>query len=181
MGILIKEMLLEKRQYIIDKVKAPLMNAIVKLAMRYPEPTKDNTVFKNTHIRIEVMEEFFKNFNNDGRKPLVKAAFRILIAECEHDGFYEFIHDWYITELLRRGWQPNRRGFPMYRYWKAPLCPDSCMESDPQWIPYKKQREKEGTLVAKEYEGGTLMAMEEIFEGNGTFFALHPELSIKKE
>ncbi len=150
MGTLIKEILFYQRQFIIDKVKKPLLKAIMTLALRYPEPTRENTVFPNTRIRLEVRDEFLKNFNNDGRKPLLEAAFRILICECEHDGFYEFIHDWYITELLKRGWKPTRRGFPMYRYWKGKLHPDYCMESQPEWIEYFLKRKKEGSLVEDE-------------------------------
>ena len=147
MPTLIKQMLFYQRQFIVEKVKAPLYKAITTLAMRYPEPTKENTVFPNTRIRLEVRDEFFKHFNNDGRKPLLEAAFRILICECEHDGAYEFIHDWYITELLKRGWKPTKRGFPMWRYWKGKLPPDYCMENDPQWIEEWLKRRNDGSLA----------------------------------
>ena len=134
MATLIKEMLHHQRQFIIDKVKAPLLKAIITLARRYPEPTKENLIFRNSHIRLEIKDYFFKHFNNDGRKLLLEAAFRILIDECEHDGFYEFIHDTYIVELLKRGWQPTQRGFPMYRYWNGSLPKDTRVETHPDWL-----------------------------------------------
>ena len=168
MGTLIKEMLFYQRQFIVEKVKKPLLKAIVTLALRYPEPTKENTVFKNTHIRLEIRDEFLKYFSNEGRKPLLEAAFRILIDECEHDGFYEFIHDEYITELLKRGWTPTRRGFPMYRYWSGKLHPDYCTESDPAWIDYWLQRRNEGTLIADEFNKDKAYEFEE-FIAKGSY------------
>lgn len=145
MGTLIKEMLFYQRQYIIDKVKAPLMKAIIHLAMRFPKPTKDNTVFKNTHIRLEVAEYILNNLT--ARGDVVEAGLRILIDECEHDGFYEFLHDTYITELLKRGWQPNERGFPMYRYWKGKLGTDYCMESNPKMFAAWMERRDKNALI----------------------------------
>ena len=152
MGTIIRWMLQQERQFVIEKIKAPLLKVIIgltnnsvvrnycllkeaiALSKKYPEPTTENTVFKNTKIRIAVRDEFFKHLRNNGRKPLLEAVFRIIIDECEHDGFYDFIHDWYFIEMLSRGWKPEMRGFPMYRYWDGKLPQDNCIETDPRWL-----------------------------------------------
>lgn len=123
--MIIKEMLFYNRKYIIDKVKKPLMKAIITLANRYPAPTKDNVAFSNTRILLEVCEKFKKYHNNPGRQPMFEAAFRVLIDQYEHDGYYSFVFDWFFNELMERGWSPQKRGFPMYRWWKGPLVGDN--------------------------------------------------------
>ncbi len=130
MATLIKEMLFYQRQYYKDKVKKPLFKAIVTLASRYKEPTREGdgqVAFENSRIRLDIQDYFLEHLK--ARHSLVAAAFRILIAQCENDGFYEFLHDLYIVELLKRGWTPTERGFPMYRYWDGDLPNDNLMES----------------------------------------------------
>ncbi len=139
-------MLKDHRQYVIEQIKDPLRTAVenlskskktflsnlfwkyelikqvIALAKKYPEPTYENTMFPNTHLRLEIRDEFRKHLK--ARLPLIDAAFRVLIDECEHDGFYEWIHDRYIVMLLNRGWRPTEREFPMWKYWDGSSSED---------------------------------------------------------
>lgn len=149
--LIIKDILYHRRKYFIDKVKAPLQLAIehlgnqkstwvsrvlaiieiIRIARRYPEPTKDNLVFRNSRIIVEIQDELNKYLNIPQRKLLLNAALRILADEIEHDGPYSWLFDWFIYELIRRGWQPEPRGTPMHRYWNGPLYKDNFTETNP--------------------------------------------------
>lgn len=163
---LIKWMLFYNRRYVVEKIKKPLMEAVIKFAecgswlsmlialiqiirtvKKYPEPTRQNTVFRNTRIRLDVQDKILGNLR--ARRPLIKAGFRVLNAECEHDGFYEFIHDIYIVELLIRGWEPDKQhGFPMWRYWKGQLPEEYCIETNPKWLDKRRERFMYADIVA---------------------------------
>jgi len=123
------------RQYVIDKVKKPLKKAIVELgrggswlgmfialiqiiriAKRYPKPTRENCLHSNTHRLFDIRDKFFEY--NDGQKPLWEAAFKLLIAEYEHDPHYQSRFDWMLEEIAKSGWEP-RLTRPM-SHWKEP-------------------------------------------------------------
>ena len=116
-------MLFEKRQYVIHKIKKPLMGAIinlsertswlgmlialiqiVRIARRYPEPTKENTSLPRTHILIDVRDWFFEHEDNPGRDALFRAMWRMFIIEYEHDGYYTPRIDGITEEMQKRGW-----------------------------------------------------------------------------
>ena len=105
------------REYVINHVKAPLMKILIAIAKRLPEPTKINTLSPNSHILIDVRDEFFKHENNPGRDGLFRAAFKILICEYEHDPYYRYRMDWMLEEMYRRGWQPLPEGRPRGITW----------------------------------------------------------------
>ena len=52
--------LLYKREYIIEKVKAPLQKALTILGKRYPKATKENTTDLGTHKILETNEWFLE-------------------------------------------------------------------------------------------------------------------------
>ncbi|KKN72892.1 hypothetical protein LCGC14_0405960 [marine sediment metagenome] len=110
-------MLFHKRQYVIDKIKKPLMKAIVTLAMRYPEATKDHTLLPKTHILIDIQNKFFEYENNKGRDALFRAMWRMFIIEYEHDGYYRDRIDWVIEEIVKSGWGIRPIRFPV-KCWK---------------------------------------------------------------
>ncbi|KKL20728.1 hypothetical protein LCGC14_2452550, partial [marine sediment metagenome] len=83
------------RDYIIDQVKKPLMKAIIVLANRYPEPTRENCINSNSHILLDIQDEFLTYEDHKGRRDLFKAIFRILIGEYEHDPYYHYRFDWF--------------------------------------------------------------------------------------
>ena len=89
-----------QRQYVIDKIKAPLLKAITILASRYPEPAKEYTSAKNTHNLLDIQKEFFDHEDNAGRDALFRAIWRIFIIEYEHDTYYRNRIDWVIEKIV---------------------------------------------------------------------------------
>jgi len=106
------------REYVIKRVKAPLMKVIIMMAKRLPEPSVVNTLSPNSHVLLRVRDKFFEYENNGGRIELFKAAFKIFICEYEHDQYYRYRFDWFIEELMRQGWQPRPEGRPRGATWK---------------------------------------------------------------
>ena len=117
------------RKYIADKVKKPLMKAIATLAQRYPDPTRENCIQPNSQILFDIRDKFFEYEDNPahpdskkhpyfGREWLFEAAFKILIAEYEHDPYYRWRFDWMLEEINKREWLPRSR-IPM-ECWKEP-------------------------------------------------------------
>jgi len=114
------------RQFFIKKVKAPLMKVLVMVAGRVPEITKENTTNINTHIMMNIFEDFFNHECNDGREAMFRAAFKIFLLEIEHDRYYRDRFNWFIEEIiksiLRHEWQPAIEGNPPLQHWRgAPL------------------------------------------------------------
>ncbi len=109
------------REYVISKVKKPLMKAIVSLANRVPEPTRDNCLNPNCFLLFDIEDKFFGLEDNSGRKALFRAIFRIFIAEYEHDPYYRARINWFfeeIVELTMNGkWAPRGMGRPI-QCWK---------------------------------------------------------------
>ena len=116
-------MLFKNRQYVIDEIKTPLMKAIVELskcgsrlgmlialiqiiriAKKYPQPTKDHTLLPRTHILIDIQDKFFEHEDNPGRDALFRAIWRMFIVEYEHDPYYRARIDWVINEIKSNGW-----------------------------------------------------------------------------
>lgn len=166
--LVVKDILFHRRQYFIEKVKAPLQKAIEKLGSRansywvrllvvfeilrlirkYPEPTRENTVFNNSHIYIDIANDFKKWHRNPGRQALIDAGLRLLIDTVEHDGYYDFLFSVFISECLRRGWKPEERGFPMWRYWNGPLMDDNFLETVPDWFKIFTKDERVNIIVS---------------------------------
>lgn len=76
------------RQYVIEKVKAPMLKAICILAKRYPEPTRENCINPNTQRLLDIRDKFFKCERNLGRDALFRAIWQMFIVEYEHDPYY---------------------------------------------------------------------------------------------
>src|SRR3990167_2775069 len=83
-----KVILKDKRKYFIDKVKAPLLKAIVTLANRYPVPNKYNISDPFALAWIDIWDKFFEMEDNPGREPLFRAIERVGICEPGHDPYY---------------------------------------------------------------------------------------------
>lgn len=111
-----------ERQYFMDKVKAPIRKALVILAGRYPYPTKQNTSHPNSHGWIDIWDKFFQMEENEGRRPLFEAMFRILISECEHDIYYRdrmnVILELWLEEVFKGNWKPRSLDHPN-QCWKV--------------------------------------------------------------
>jgi len=135
---IINQMLFKHRNYIINKVKAPLMNALVafgnssflgriklitniaRLIKRYPVPTKENTNYKNTHTTLDIIDKFFLLHKIKDRDPLFRAGYRLVVDEFEHDGHYGSVRDWWIEEIIKAilagNWLPRPEGWPLQHY-----------------------------------------------------------------
>ena len=109
----------EMRDYFIDKVKSPLMKAIVIIGNRFPEPTRENVLHPNSQRLLDIQDKFFEYENNSGRKALFKAAFRIMIAVYEHDPYYHYRFDWFLEMISKSGWKVRSYGHPV-THWKEP-------------------------------------------------------------
>lgn len=108
------------RDYIIKKVKKPLMKAIITLANRYPSPTRENCLHPNTRILFDIRDKFFELENNPCRKELFEAIWRMFIAEYEHDGYYRFRFDWLHEEINKRDWRSSSKEQPQH-CWKGEI------------------------------------------------------------
>ena len=118
------------RKYIMQKVKKPLLKAITILAERYPEPTRKNCQHPNTYRLFDIADKFFGYEANPERIALFKAAFKLLIAEYEHDPYYRFRFDWFLGEISESGWllettRPLRGWKGPERWWVSDASPPS--------------------------------------------------------
>lgn len=121
---LIDQMLRGKtRQYIIDKVKKPLQKAITVLSLRFPEPTRENILYPNSHLLLDARDKFFEYECNKGKKALFQAIWKIFIDEYEHDPYYRYRIDWIIEEMVEAvisgKWKPRPTGRPS-PFWTEP-------------------------------------------------------------
>jgi len=96
-----KDILWDRRDYFIEKVKVPLMARLVELACEYPEPVMENTSAQNTHVLLEIWDKFFQFEDNPGRSSLFKAIRRLFTGTYEHDRYYAERIDWFLEELVK--------------------------------------------------------------------------------
>ena len=147
------------RRYITDKVKTPLMKAIIALANKYPEPTRENCIQPNVHRLFDIWDKFLEYEHNTGREALFAAAFKLLIAEYEHDPYYRFRFDWMLEEIEKSNWKPRSR-IPMDR-WSEPgaigVSPEPwssvCAIEEPDASMYVEKLSAIAKEEAKEKEG----------------------------
>ena len=117
-----------KRKYFI-RIKAQLMAAIINIAMKYPEPTMENTCIPNAAKLLKIEKKFFEYEDNPCRDELFKALWRMLIVEYEHDGYYRYRLDWILEEVNKSDWEP--RVLRREKRWKEPAS----VKSKNRWIP----------------------------------------------
>lgn len=106
-------MLYYKRNYVIEKIKAPLRKAIAILAMRYPEPTKEHTRIPNTHRLLDIEHNFFECQVGNGT--LLRAIWRMFIIEYEHDPYYRERINEILWEIKESDWDYSERP---QSYWR---------------------------------------------------------------
>lgn len=108
------------RDYVISKIKKPMMKAITTLANRYPEPTRVNCLHPNSHILFDIQDKFFEyEDNHNEREAMFRAAFKILIAEYEHDPYYRYRFDWILEQIIDSDWKPRK--IRNEQCWKEPV------------------------------------------------------------
>lgn len=117
-------------QYVIDKLKKPLMEGLITLANpkkgirkildflpllwavwtiarvvnKYPEPTRENCEQPNTILLLDARDRFFECSINPFRNPLFRAIWRIFIVIYEHDKFYRERINWVVQWIFGSGW-----------------------------------------------------------------------------
>ena len=96
----------DHRRYIIDKVNEPLLKAIVLLAGRYPKPTHENVVHPNSHILLDIEDEFFMRWETNRSHTLFRALWRVLIVKYEHSPNWRNMLDWAIMMIQKSNWKP---------------------------------------------------------------------------
>ncbi len=120
---LTKFMLHDQRQYVIDKIKAPMIKAFIILANRLKiEPSKENTYHPNSLVWIDIWDKFLAMEDNPQRESLFRAIRKIWIAECEHDIYYRdrmnVILELWLEEVLKGNWKPRSADHPNF-CWKV--------------------------------------------------------------
>jgi len=107
------------RRYFIEMVKAPLLKAIISLAEKYPEPTKESTDRVIAHTLLDCFDEFHKH--NLTREDLFHAIGKVVIDEVEHDSVYcdlfQIFLEHIIEAILDGKWKPRELNKPADRYW----------------------------------------------------------------
>lgn len=93
------------RNWVINKIKKPLMDMLVTIASKLPEPTLSNITKHNTHVLLALRDEFFKHEQNPQREALFKAVFKLFILEMEHDWYYEQRICWLLEQIKKSDWE----------------------------------------------------------------------------
>jgi hypothetical protein len=128
------QMLLSRRNYFINQVKAPLMDAlikfpgsrwwrkpfilfdIVKIIRLYPEVTRTNTTDKITLACLDIVERFNSYHKNWMRQLLFKQVYKLFLPEIAHDLYYNSIFNWWVEEIIKKiligEWKERPEGWP---------------------------------------------------------------------
>ena len=107
-----------QRQFFIDKVNAPLWLDIVTLGKRYPEPTHENVVHPNSHILIDIRDQFYEVWDlPKGLTWVTESLWRIVIVKYEHSPNWRHFLDWAIMMVGKSEWKPFdfNRQMPLWR------------------------------------------------------------------
>jgi len=104
------------RDYVIKKIKSPLEKVIEIIGGRLPEITRESLLHPNSKILFDAKDKFFEYEENKTKKKLFEAAWKILIAEYEHDNYYRYRFDWLLDEI-GKNWKPRMIDYPNI-HWK---------------------------------------------------------------
>lgn len=106
------------RDLMFHRIKAPLVTMLNVVADRLPEPTKENTIQPNSHILIDIRDEFLDRLEGDvlkSRSKPLRAIFNLFITIYEYDEPYRQLIDWIVSELRLAGWLSSK---PDRKIWK---------------------------------------------------------------
>lgn len=126
-NLLISRMLTGKgRGYVIERIKKPFEQSIIRgvklFRFAFGRVTKETTTKHNTHVILDLREEFFQHFINADKIDLFDAAWEGLAFENEHDCVYEWIFNWLVTrvaeEKAKGNWVEMSSDFPQAGCWK---------------------------------------------------------------
>ncbi|KKL08483.1 hypothetical protein LCGC14_2575420 [marine sediment metagenome] len=115
----------DKFDYFVKKVKLPTMLTIVQLGKLWPKPKWNNLDQPSSQILLEAMEQYVKFERIEGiRKDMMMTAFRVIIAVYDHDSFYRHRLRWLIkllttaTSTVR--WNMDEEAVPTPHLWDGP-------------------------------------------------------------
>ncbi len=97
--------MIEKKDMVINQIKAPLNKAIIsaasKFANQFGDVTKLNTCSPTTHSLIDIRDKFLSYDSNGGRRKLFEAIINLGIAVFENSNYYRFRFDWAVEEIVK--------------------------------------------------------------------------------
>jgi len=127
-NLLISRMLTGKgRPIVIKLIKWPIERTLIKsvrLFIRvFGRVTKETTAKHNTHVILDLRQEFFQHYINPGKMELMESAWELLAFEIEHDNaHYGWLFDWLVTriaeEKAKGNWVEMEKTFPQENCWK---------------------------------------------------------------
>jgi len=127
-SLLISRMLTGKgRNFVVEQIKHPIEKVLVKsvhlFISVFGRVKKEKTIKHNTHVILDLKQEFFQHYINPYRMELFDCAWELLAFEIEHDSHYEWLFDWLvkrITEEKAKGnWVETPQEFPQENCWRS--------------------------------------------------------------
>lgn len=119
---MLKHQMKEAREYFVHKVNSPLSKAIIILARRYPEPTREGegkVLHPNSLRLLDMRDEFFTKWDFGGKSNLlIRALFKIAIVKYEESPAWRNMLDWLLMTILASDWKPFNLSRQM-RCWKG--------------------------------------------------------------
>jgi len=120
----IKAPLVELLDAVIDHRLRPeqllLVRRVVKAVNRLPMPAHENIRLKNSHLLVDLRDEFFSHERNAGREKALLALFNAVIIVYEYDHYYRNRIDWLLKWLVEHygEWEPLKPNRPRREQWK---------------------------------------------------------------
>ena len=81
------------------------LRKLVPVILSLPEPTRENTRQPNTHILIDIRDQFFRRLVLPTRWKFLRAMVNFVIFIYDTD-FYRGFIDWWVEELRKSDWKP---------------------------------------------------------------------------
>ena len=114
--------------YFVEKVKLPMRLAVINIAKLFPEPKWDNLAEPSSQVLLEAMEKYeeFELLQDGeaGRRDMMLAAFKVIIAVYDHDPFYRIRFRWlieYLTDQTKTvRWNIGQEAIPEPHLWNVP-------------------------------------------------------------
>lgn len=91
-------------EFIVDKINPQLRQVFKMYAETLPKPTKENTDGRNTHILIDLRDEFLKHEEGSTRYKEFEGLFNLVITRYDHDRYYGDRIDWLLKQWLKTDW-----------------------------------------------------------------------------
>jgi len=104
-NLLISRMLTGKgRALVVKLIKWPIERALIKSVRLFIKVfgrvTKETTTKHNTHIILDLRQEFFQHYINHSKMALMESAWELLAFEIEHDNaHYGWLFEWLVVEI----------------------------------------------------------------------------------